>query len=107
MILVIEHLTCFTYSRPVFLEPHILRLRPRCDWNQRLLDFEMEIARLGKELGKVEKDLAQIAKKLANQGYLENAPTEVIEKNRERRELLAETYQKLTDNLERIRHLQQ
>lgn len=43
MILDIEHVTRFTYSQPVFLEPHVLRLRPRCGWNQRLLDFELEI----------------------------------------------------------------
>ena len=43
MIFDITHVTEFSYSRPVFVEPHTVRLRPRCDGWQRLLDFEMQI----------------------------------------------------------------
>lgn len=39
----IVHTTRYTYDRPVSLEPHILRLRPRCDWNQRLVHFSCAI----------------------------------------------------------------
>ncbi len=35
----ISHETRYAYGRPVFLEPHILRLTPRSDWNQRLEEF--------------------------------------------------------------------
>jgi transglutaminase-like putative cysteine protease len=43
MVIEVTHTTTYTYSQPVFLEPHILRLRPRCDGTQRLLDFELKI----------------------------------------------------------------
>lgn len=39
----IRHVTSYRYSKPVFLEPHILRLRPRCDWRQRLLSYSLRI----------------------------------------------------------------
>ncbi len=38
---VIHHLTRYTYSRAVFLEPHLVRLRPRCDAFQKLLQYEL------------------------------------------------------------------
>lgn len=38
---VIRHLTRYTYSRPVFPEPHLVRLRPRCDSFQKLLEYEL------------------------------------------------------------------
>jgi len=37
----IEHETHYAYSRPVVLEPHIVRLRPRCDAMQHLRHFEL------------------------------------------------------------------
>lgn len=40
----IVHRTDYHYSRPVFLEPHLLRIRPRSDWSQRLLTFDLEIS---------------------------------------------------------------
>jgi transglutaminase-like putative cysteine protease len=39
----ITHETLYAYSRPVFLEPHVLRLRPRCDAAQNLLSFEIDV----------------------------------------------------------------
>lgn len=39
----ITHITTYTFSRPVFLEPHTIRLRPRCDGSQRLIHFELQI----------------------------------------------------------------
>lgn len=43
MYFAIRHTTCFTYDRPVFLEPHTLRLRPRCDGVQRLSRFALQV----------------------------------------------------------------
>jgi len=37
----IEHRTHYCYSSPIFLEPHEVRLRPRGDWRQRLLAFDL------------------------------------------------------------------
>jgi len=38
----INHATRYRYSGPVFLEPHTLRFRPRCDALQRLVSFRIE-----------------------------------------------------------------
>jgi transglutaminase-like putative cysteine protease len=40
----VTHSTRFRYSRPVFLEPLTIRLRPRCDPAQRLLRFELSVS---------------------------------------------------------------
>lgn len=40
---VASHSTRFRYSRPVYLEPHLIRLRPRCDNSQRLLEYRLRI----------------------------------------------------------------
>ena len=39
----VRHTTRYRYSRPVFLEPHTVRLRPRCDASQRLKSFQLQI----------------------------------------------------------------
>jgi transglutaminase-like putative cysteine protease len=39
----ITHTTRYSYSRPVLLEPHALRLQPRSDAAQSLIDYEIEI----------------------------------------------------------------
>ena len=43
MLFAVTHSTNFAYSQPVFLEPHSVRLRPREDSCQKLLDFEMRV----------------------------------------------------------------
>jgi transglutaminase-like putative cysteine protease len=44
MLFHISHRTNYSYNRPVFLEPHVLRLRPRSDGTQQLIRFGMRIA---------------------------------------------------------------
>lgn len=39
----LTHKTRHIHSGPVFLEPHTIRLRPRCDGSQRLIRFDMQI----------------------------------------------------------------
>ncbi|NNF45779.1 MAG: transglutaminase family protein [Desulfobulbaceae bacterium] len=39
----IRHSTTYTYDRPVFLEPHLIRLCPRSDPRQRLLSFDFTV----------------------------------------------------------------
>ena len=39
----IEHVTTYTYDRPVHLGPHVLRLTPRCDGSQLLREFACEV----------------------------------------------------------------
>ena len=43
MLFQICHKTEYTYNRRVFLEPHTVRLRPRCDAWQNLVDHEMHV----------------------------------------------------------------
>lgn len=40
---VASHTTRFRYSQPVYLEPHVIRLRPRCDSFQRLLRYRLRV----------------------------------------------------------------
>ena len=44
MLFEIKHVTKFSYADPVFLEPHTVRLRPRCDVWQDLLKYELSVA---------------------------------------------------------------
>ena len=39
----INHETRYDYSRPVYLDPHVLRLQPRTDGAQQLTAFDVEI----------------------------------------------------------------
>lgn len=41
MLFEVSHATSYTYSKPVFLEPHIVRLRPRCDATQHLIGYSL------------------------------------------------------------------
>lgn len=43
MFIEITHTTTYAFSRPVFLEPHTLRLRPRSDASQHLIRFELQV----------------------------------------------------------------
>lgn len=40
----VSHSTVYRYSEPVFLEPHVIRLRPRCDGTQRLMQYQLNLA---------------------------------------------------------------
>ena len=43
MLFEVTHTIEFSYSQPVFLEPHTVRLRPRDDGWQRLLSFDLRV----------------------------------------------------------------
>ena len=44
MKITVEHSTIYRYDFPVYLEPHIFRLRPRTNSAQRPLTFDIQIA---------------------------------------------------------------
>src|ERR1700691_28275 len=46
MKITVTHSTVYRYDFPVFLEPHIFRLRPRTNSSQRLLAFDIQITPL-------------------------------------------------------------
>ena len=70
-----------------------------------LLDVEAEIARLQKEIAKVESSLVFINKKLQNGDYMNNAPKEVVEKERAKFDDLVQKEQKIEENLKLLRSI--
>ena len=39
----VNHTTTYRYSEPVYLDPHVIRLRPRADGTQRLIAYQLQI----------------------------------------------------------------
>ena len=68
-----------------------------------VIDFELEMERLDKEISKIEKELHGIDKKLRNEDFLEKAPNDVVDKVREKGEKLTGKRNRLQDNLEKVR----
>jgi len=65
-----------------------------------ILDFESEANRLQKELAKLEKEFGLTSRKLSNDDFLQRAPHEVIDKEREKNARLGEKIEKLNRRLE-------
>ncbi len=59
------------------------------------VDLHGEMARLDKEIGKLGKELDNIAKKLANESFVERAPAEVVQREKDRATTLADARSKL------------
>ncbi|HYE50421.1 MAG TPA: class I tRNA ligase family protein, partial [Azospirillaceae bacterium] len=66
------------------------------------IDVEKEKARLSKEIARLEGEVAKIDAKLGNPNFVERAPEEVIEEQRERREEASQARAKLADALARL-----
>ncbi|WP_119678363.1 valine--tRNA ligase [Indioceanicola profundi] len=66
------------------------------------IDIEAEKARLNKEIGKLDGEISRIDAKLGNPKFVANAPEEIIEEQRERREGFEAARAKLTDALQRL-----
>ncbi len=67
-----------------------------------LIDVDAERARIEKQLAKAEDDLARTEKKLANEGFLNNAAPEVVDKERAKRDEFAGATSKLRAQLEEL-----
>ncbi len=67
-----------------------------------LIDIEVEKKRLQKELDNMKNLLVRISKKLGNADFLKNAPAEVIEKEKAKKDDYQERIEKLNKNLEQI-----
>ncbi len=67
-----------------------------------VIDFEKEIKRLNKELGKNTKELLGVQKRLHNESFLDKAPDNIIQKVKDQHKYLEEENKKLQENLERI-----
>jgi valyl-tRNA synthetase len=68
-----------------------------------VVDFDAELARLDKEMAKIDKGLVGVTKKLANPGFVNNAPADVVEKEKAKQAEMEEKKTKLTELQERLR----
>ena len=64
-----------------------------------IIDVDKERERLLKKLSKVEKSLIKCVGKLNNENFVSNAPTDIIEQEKERKEQLENTIEKLKANI--------
>ena len=71
-----------------------------------LVNLFEESKRIEKEIGKVVNDLAGVQRKLGDAKFIERAPEEVVEEQRERATQLEEKRVTLEKNLERLRQIQ-
>src|SRR6202011_4681482 len=69
-----------------------------------VIDFSVERARLDKELAKAEADIKRVDAKLANEKFVANAPEEIVEEEKEKREAAVERKAKILEALERLKH---
>jgi len=67
-----------------------------------VVDLAKERARLERELGRIERELAGIRAKLEDRAFLEKAPAEVVEAQKERHDEALRARERLTRALERI-----
>ncbi|HEX9079212.1 MAG TPA: valine--tRNA ligase [Desulfuromonadaceae bacterium] len=70
-----------------------------------LVDVEAEEQRLLKEIGKIEKEIEMFSKKLENPAFVDRAPADIVEKERQKLAEVTAKKQVLMESLEKIRHL--
>ncbi|HVX99685.1 MAG TPA: valine--tRNA ligase [Pseudorhodoplanes sp.] len=68
-----------------------------------IIDFAAERARLGKELAKADADIKRVDAKLANEKFVANAPEDIIEGEKEKREEALARKAKIAEALERLK----
>ena len=69
-----------------------------------VIDFSAEKARLDKELTKAEADIKRVDAKLANEKFVANAPEEIVEEEKEKRDAAVARKEKILEALERLKH---
>ena len=67
-----------------------------------LIDFDQEARRLRKEVDKATAELSVVESKLANEKFVANAPADIVEAHRARKDDLEEKRSKLSRNLELV-----
>jgi valyl-tRNA synthetase len=68
-----------------------------------VIDFAAEKARLDKELAKAEADIKRVDAKLGNEKFVANAPEEIVEEEKEKREAAAVRKARIFEALERLK----
>jgi valyl-tRNA synthetase len=69
------------------------------------VDISAELARLDKEMAKLDKELGGVRNKLSKKGFVEKAPAEVVQKERDREAELVEKQEKLASLRKRLESL--
>jgi valyl-tRNA synthetase len=69
-----------------------------------LIDISAERARLDKELAKAEADIKRVDAKLANEKFVANAPEDVVEEEKEKRDAAVARKAKILEALERLKN---
>jgi valyl-tRNA synthetase len=69
-----------------------------------VVDVVAEKARLDKEIAKAEADIKRVDAKLSNEKFVANAPEEIVEEEREKREAAVARRAKFLEALERLRN---
>ncbi len=70
-----------------------------------LIDKDVEIARLNKEIGKLGAEQQRLQNKLANVKFVDNAPVDVVEKEREKLATYCDALTKLENQLDTIKSI--
>ncbi|MDR2429133.1 MAG: valine--tRNA ligase [Candidatus Margulisbacteria bacterium] len=68
----------------------------------KLIDLQAEIARLEKEKNKYQAEINRVKNKLANKSFIEKAPPEVIEKEKEKEKSYAEKFKIVEEQLKTL-----
>src|SRR6202040_1304721 len=69
-----------------------------------VIDFSAEKARLDKELAKAEADIKRVDAKLSNEKFVANAPEEIVEEEKEKRDAAVARKAKILEALERLKN---
>ena len=70
-----------------------------------LVEFDTEIERLKKEKENLKKEIERANKKLSNQGFLQKAPQDVVDKERHKQKDYQEMLQKVKQRLQMMTEL--
>ncbi|MCA6121728.1 valine--tRNA ligase [Bradyrhizobium sp. WSM 1704] len=68
-----------------------------------VVDLAAERGRLEKELGKADADIKRVDAKLSNEKFVANAPEELVEEEKEKREAALERRAKISEAIERLK----
>jgi len=69
-----------------------------------LIDLAAEKARLDKEIAKADADIKRVDAKLGNEKFVANAPDDIVEEEKEKREAAVARKEKILEALERLKH---
>jgi valyl-tRNA synthetase len=69
-----------------------------------VIDLAAEQARLDKELAKADADIKRVDAKLSNEKFVANAPEEIVEEEKEKRDAAVARKEKILEALERLKN---